>query len=184
MYDSLLLFCFHRRIDNVLGFSRETLAALIANIKNREWRRRENLAHDRKPEHPRASSTDDVEYFFSVMRDSIGQNFTTKQMKMGFRKVCMEFTKRFDPDLPFYYHTSSHTRFYEGPLPDYSVRSTKSKRKHKRAPRREQPAAFVPRRVTMPVRGSTTVRAQFHNVPITLPPPPTGPVHVFEHSYA
>ena len=35
----------------------------------------------------------------------------------------------------------------------------------------------------MPVRGSLAVRAQFHNVPIELPPPPTGLVHLLEHSY-
>ena len=52
------------------------------------------------------------------MRDAVGRNFTTKEVKFGFRKVCAEFTKRLDPDLPFYYHTSSHTRYYEGPLPD------------------------------------------------------------------
>ena len=45
--------------------------------------------------------------FFSVMRDTIGHDFT------GFRKICNE---RLDSDLPFYYHTSSHTRFQEGPL--------------------------------------------------------------------
>ena len=102
---------------------------------------------------------------------------------MGFRKVCIEFTKRLDPDLPFYYHTSSHSRFYEGPLPDFNETSNKAKRKSRRVPRREQPAAFAIRRATMPVRGSTAVRTQFHNVPIELPPPPSGPVHVFEHSY-
>ena len=177
------MFVYLRRIDNVLGFSRETLAAVIANIEGREWQRIANIRCHRKPEHPRASSTDDVECFFSIMRDSIGQNFTTKQVKMGFRKVCVEFTKRLDPDLPFYYHTSSHSRFYEGPLPDFNETSNKAKRKSRRLPRREQPAAFATRRATMPVRGSTAVRTQFHNIPIELPPPPSGPVHVFEHSY-
>ena len=130
-----------RSINNVLGFSRETLVAVIANIESREWRRIENIRSKRKPEHPRASSTDDVECFFSIMRDSIGKNFTTKQVKVGFRKACLEFTKRLDPDLPFFYHTSSHTRFYEGPLPDFS--EAPKKQKKKRVPRREQPAAFA-----------------------------------------
>ena len=172
----------YRSISNVLGFSRETLVAVIANIESREWRRIENIRNKRKPEHPRARSTDDVECLFSIMRDSIGKNFTTKEVKVGFRKVCSEFTKRLDPDLPFYYHTSSHTCFYEGPLPDFS--EPPKQQKQKRVPRREQPAAFAPRRATMPVRGSLAVRAKFHNVPIELPPPPTGPVHLLEHSYA
>ena len=39
--------------------------------------------------------------------------------------MTVEFLKRLDPDLPFYYHTSN-VRFYEGPLPgfDEPVQST------------------------------------------------------------
>ena len=173
-----------RPINNVLGFSRETLVAVIANIEGREWSRRNSANTGRKPEHPRASTSDDVECFFSMMRDAIGQNFTTKQVQMGFRKVCMEFSKRLDPDLPFYYHTSSHTRYSEGPLPEFSQVSLQQKRKRKRVPRREQPAAFSIRRATLPVRGSLAIRAQFHNRPLELPPPPTGPITLFEHSYS
>ena len=173
-----------RSLSSVLGFSKETLVALITNIEGREWQRRDNIMNGRKPEHPRASSTDDVECFFSVMRDSIGRNFTTKEVKLGFRKICAEFTKRLDPNLPFFYHTSSHTRYYEGPLPEFSEPGKKTSRKRKRVPRREQPAAFAPRRATMPVRGSLSVRPQFHNLPLELPPLPTGPIHVSEHSYA
>lgn len=174
-----------RRIDDVLGFSRETLAAVIAIVESREWRHIENISYGRNPEHPRASSTDDVECFFSVMCDSIGRNFTVKEVNHGFRKACAEFTKWLDPDLPFYYHTSSHTCFYEGAMPEFSESRSSTRRKNRRVPRREQPATFVPRRATMPVRGSLTVRAQFHNVPIELPPLPTaGSVHIVEHSYA
>ena len=118
------------------------------------------------------------------MRDAIGRNFTIKEVKFGFRKVCAEFTKRLDPHLPFYYHTSAHTRYYEGPLPDFNEPAIKTRREGRRVPRREQPAAFAPRRATMPVRGSLAVRATFHNLPLELPPPPTGPVHVYEHTYA
>ena len=83
------------------------------------------------------------------------RNFTTKQVRFGFRKACVEFKKkRLDPDLPFYYHTSSHSRFYEGPLPDFNVSNTKKKRKFQTAPRREQPTDFASRRATIPVRGS------------------------------
>ena len=158
--------------------------AMITNIEGREWQRIDNISSGRKPEHPRASSSDDVECFFSVMRDSIGRNFTTKEVKFGFRKICAEFNKRLDPNLPFYYHTSTHTRYYEGPLPEFSEPGKKTSRKNKRVPRREQPAAFAPRRATMPVRGSLSVRPQFHNLPLELPPLPSGPIHVFEHSYA
>ena len=77
------------------------------------------------------------------MCDAIGQNFTVKQVKYGFRKEYTEFTKRLDPDLPYYYHTSSHTRYSEGFLPDFSQASKGRKRKSRRLPQREQPAAFT-----------------------------------------
>lgn len=158
-----------------MGFSRESLAAVTTNIESREWRRR----HDPSiPFHPRSGTSDDVECFFSVMRDTVGKNFTTKQAKFAFRKVCIEFTKRLDVDLPFYYHTSTHTRFQEGN--DFSHVSNRLKRKNVRVPRREQPAAFSIRRATMPVRGSLSVRPQFHNLPLELPPPPSEPMHLFE----
>ena len=74
------------------------------------------------------STSDVVECFFSTMRDAIGANFTTKQVKLGFRKVTLEMEKRLDPDLPFYYHTSAHTRFCEGTLSAFNEAYTRSKR--------------------------------------------------------
>ena len=65
--------------------------AVITNIEGRECSRRLNKLG--KPEHPRASSTDDVECLFSMMRDAIGQNFTVQQVQFGFRKVAMELEK-------------------------------------------------------------------------------------------
>ena len=108
-----------RSLSNVLGFSKETLVAVITNIEGKEWHRGECANKNRPLEHPRASSTDDVECFFSLMRDSIGQNFTVKEAKFGMRKIVDKFSKRADPELPFYYHTSSHTRYYEGPHPEF-----------------------------------------------------------------
>ena len=112
---------------------------------------------------------------------TLGKKFTLKEVKFNFRKVCMEFWKRIDPNLPYFYHTSSHHRFSEGPLPDFDQPKT-SKRKS-RFSRREQPAAFVPGRATLPVRGSLSVRPQFHNKPLDLPPPPSAPIHVWEQSF-
>ena len=116
--------------------SKETLVAVIANIEGREWHRRQCTNKNRPLEHPRASSTDDVECFFSLMRDSIGRNFTIKEAKFGMRKIVGEFSKRADPELPFYYHTSSHTRYYEGPQPEFD-KAPERKTKEKRVPRRE-----------------------------------------------
>jgi len=70
----ILLLCISliRDLSTVLGFSRETLIALITNIEGREWQRRECVINKEPLEHPRASTTDDVECLFSMMRDSIG----------------------------------------------------------------------------------------------------------------
>ena len=158
--------------------------AVITNIEGREWRRRHTSERGGEAEHPRASTSDDVECLFSMARDAFGQNFTTKVFKYGFRKVCTEFSKRLDPELPYYYHTSTHTRYSEGPLPEFSQLQRKQKRKHQRPPRREQPAAaFAGRRATLPVHGNLAVRAQFHNRPLDLPPPPNVLINIAEHSY-
>lgn len=167
------------------GFTRETLLGVLVDIESTEWRRLENVSTGLSQEHPRSSTTDDVECFFSVMRDAVGRNFTQKQAQVGFRKTCMEFWKRIDPDLPFFYYTSAHDRFYEGPRLDFSItQPSRRKKRLGRVPRREQPAVFVPGRATLPVRHSLSVRLEFHNRPLALPPPPTFPIHVYEHSYA
>ena len=88
--------------------------------------------------------------FFSMKRDVIGQNFTAKQVQYGFRKVALEFVKRLDPDLPFYYHSSSHTRYSEGPL-HFNQASTKPKHKGRWVPRRELSGASSGRPATLPV---------------------------------
>ena len=92
-----------------------------------------------------------------------------------------QFKKRIDPNLPFFYHTSTHSRFYEGLMPDFSVQNPK--KKVKRLPRYELLGANDSR-VTMSVRGDTSIRTKFHNVPINLPPPPGTNPCLYEHSYA
>ena len=44
------------------------------------WRRKYNTEHNIPAEHPRVSTTDDVECFFSVLRNSIGKDFTLKEV--------------------------------------------------------------------------------------------------------
>ena len=51
--------------------------------------------------------------------------YTIGLVYYGWRKVLEEFIKRMDPELPFYYHTSSHCRFYEGMMPKFSVKPSK-----------------------------------------------------------
>lgn len=104
-----------------------------------------------------------------------------KQVMYGWRKATDELTKRLDPSLPFYYHTSTHQRFYEGAMPDFSQGH---KQKKKRVPERELLVGNVGGRVTMAQRGATSIRAQFHNKPVELPPPPsTVNPTLMDHSY-
>ncbi len=139
-------------------------------------------------EHPRASTTDDVECFFSVPRDFVGKHFTVKQVQFEYRKLCMEFMKRMDPDLPFYYYTAAHDRFSEGPLPDFDQprpREKKSSRnpRHQRVARRDQLGSLTVGRATFVTPGTLSTRATFHQVPVELPPPPGAAIHLLEHSY-
>ena len=55
-----------------------------------------------------------------------GQAFHITHCEIHLEKG-IEFSKRLDPSLPFFYHTSSHDRFYEGERPSFDV-SAKSKR--------------------------------------------------------
>ena len=86
----LSLLLIHRDIANIRGMTRETLIALTTNIESREQKRCYNVNNGLPQEHPRASSTDDVECFFSINRDQVGKHFTYKD---AWRKCCIEFSK-------------------------------------------------------------------------------------------
>lgn len=55
----------YRPINNIRGFTPETLSAFIVDIESRESRRQYNAIHGIPCEHSRASTTDNVECFFS-----------------------------------------------------------------------------------------------------------------------
>lgn len=38
----------------------------------------------------------------------------------------MEFRKRINPDLPFYYYTCAHDRYYEDVMPDFQYEASKA----------------------------------------------------------
>ena len=161
---------------------------MTTNIESREWKRLTNMEEGLPPEHPRASTTDDVECFFSMLRDLVGKHFTVKQVQLEFRKLCIEFMKRMEPDLPFYYYTAAHDRFHEGPLPDFDQprpRERKSSRnpRHQRVPRRDQLGSLLAGRATMVTPGTLSTRAKFHQVPIDLPPPPGADTHLIDHPH-
>ena len=125
----------YREVAGVRGFTSETLSV---NTETREWRRHKSSGIP--PEHPRASTTDDVEcFFFSILRDMVGKDFTHKQVRYitehlyhlscsynnKLQKACVELTKRLNPQPLFYYHTSTHHRFFEEDLPDFTNKQRK-----------------------------------------------------------
>jgi len=67
-----------RPIKGIRGFTREVIVALIANIESQEKRRAECETKGLPPEHPRASSTDDVEGFIATLHQMIGVHFDHK----------------------------------------------------------------------------------------------------------
>ena len=75
-----------------------------------------------------------------------------------------------DPTLPFYYSTSAHHRFYEGEMPAFDE-NPQNKKRPQRVPGKEL-VGSTGGRVTLPVSGSLSVHAEFHNVPVSLPPLP------------
>ena len=76
----ILSHLYTRDISNIRGFTRETLSAILVDIQSREWRRHFSRENGIPIEHPRASTTDDVECFFSILRDIVGKDFTLKEV--------------------------------------------------------------------------------------------------------
>ena len=99
----------------------------------------------------------------------------------GWRKAYEELTKRLDPELPFYYHTSTHQRFYEVELPSFS--QSTSRHCKECIARRELLISNIGGQVTMAQHGASSIRTQHHSVPVELPPPPDMPRHITDHSY-
>ena len=106
-------------------------------------------------------------------------------VQFAWRHVCIEFTKRIGGDLPFFYFSSSHDRFYEGERPGFNtpqeVTASTRNSHHKRVKRSETLVDQVVGRCTLPTPGARSVRMKYHNVPIEVPPPPN---HSSDHSYA
>ena len=74
------LLCVFSPLNNVQGFTREMLIALVANLETKMHRYKFNLARSTPIEHPRSNTTDDVECFFSILRETVGKDFTFKQV--------------------------------------------------------------------------------------------------------
>ncbi len=149
--------------------TRETLIALTTNIESREWVRRRKSSDGKPVEHPRASSTDDVECFFSVLRNLIGEHFTCKAVMVAWRKIYVLSIQNVLIKT-YHYFTSSHERFYEGDrlsFDEYSKPTSNPRYQKIRA--REKPGIG---QTTLIEAGARSIRRKFHMVPIDLPPPP------------
>ena len=163
---------FHRPIKGICGLTCEIIVGLIANLETRELRRKEYHERDLPPEHPRASSTDDVEGIIALFHEVMGDHFDLKQFYDEFPKVMSEFAKRIDPDLSFFYWTGHQTRYRNFALPSFNVPSTSGiERLDKvRISRRGNPGVFIASRGSMAQPHGRTTRATHHRDPVPLPP--------------
>lgn len=71
---------FFRPVENIRGFSGETVIEVTTNIESQERRRLLNKELG-CVEHPRAAVTDDLETFYSITHRDLGNVFILKQFK-------------------------------------------------------------------------------------------------------
>lgn len=161
-------------MDTIRGFTRETFIELTTNIESQEFRRRQNTILG-YPEHPRAATTDDVECFFSLTRRHLGDTFTVKEFRAGWRKLVREFCKRLDPDLKFYYWTQNERFVLESQPFDISSRDKRLHVvKHKT---REDSSIFTAGRAFLPAKNRQSIRQRLFRVDVGLPPIPNDVRH-------
>ena len=150
----------------------------VKRVANLESRRVRHLEYEQKqlpPEHPRASSTDDVEGFVALLHEVFGPVFDLKQFFDESTKILNEFKKRIDPNLPYFYWTGAKERYTEHKLPSFDRPTgpgVVERLDRVRISRRGDPGVFVAARASLRQRGQLTARALFHKAPyncIALP---------------
>ena len=57
---------------------------------------------------------------FAFLHELLGLIFDEKAFHDAFPKVMLEYTKKCDPDLPFYHYTGVNERFRSGCLPSFN----------------------------------------------------------------
>ena len=169
---TLLIYNLCRPLKGICGFTREILVGLVANLESRELRRCENLARKLPPEHPGASSMDDVEGLFSLLHDMLGNIFDLKQFDDAQSKILNEFNKRINPELKYCYWTGTKERYNELEMLSFNELSQNGVERldEVKVSRRGDPGIFVAKRASLPQKGQLTARAQFHRAPVQLPP--------------
>ena len=53
------------------------------------------------------------------------KSFILKRVQDEWMKIGIEFNKRLDSELPFFYSSTVHDRFYEGEQPDFNQKPSK-----------------------------------------------------------
>ena len=106
-------------------------------------------------------STDDVEGIFAFLHGLLGPIFDEKAFHDVFPKVISEYTKKCDPDLPFYYYTGSNDRYNDGVIASFNIPSSAGEERldRVRISRRADPGVFVANHATIPQRGQLGVRS-------------------------
>ena len=97
--------------------------------------------------------------------------------------MCLEFTKRMNPKLPFYYFTSIHERYFEGPRQPFNIPSQRPYHAQRQR-QRKMIVGQAPGRTTLPVSGSRSVRLTYHNVSVNMPPAPQAQSYTTDHPYS
>ena len=64
-------------VSRTRGFTREILSALLVDVESMEFQR---VKEDLPVEHPKASTTDDVECFLTVLRDRVGRTSLLRRL--------------------------------------------------------------------------------------------------------
>lgn len=146
-----------RPIKKIKGMNGEVIVALVANIESMELRRSECQTRCLPPEHPRASSTDDLEGYFSVLHHLLGAIFDHKTFIENSPKITQEFVKKADHDLPFFHWTGINERFHEGPMVSFNVPSAEGIERLDRVTisRRADPGVFLANRVISSTKGKS-----------------------------
>ena len=164
-------------MNNIKGLTYQTFIEVTAAIESAEHRRRLNPQYG--AEHPRASTTDDVEAFFSTARRLIGEHFTLKDFRAKWPKIVQEFCKKIDPNLPFYYWVGPR----DDVIPfdandeveigggDHNYARGNGRLEQVRGNRREQAAADTYRRADQPRRHARPLRRAHHQPVAPLPAP-------------
>jgi hypothetical protein len=105
----------------------------------------------------------------------LGNIFDEKKFHDVFPKVMLEYTKRCDPDLPFYHYTGGNERYSTGPAKSFNEPSASGVERldNVKISRRADPGVFASNRAAIPQRGQLTVRSAYFRPAEDLPPPPT-----------